>query len=153
MPSPPKDGVYVPSPTFLKDAPSPSGSPFQPAVDVDAQTAHTVLLAKSGITGVVLLGSTGEAVHLTQPERSALLSGVRKGLDAAGFPDFAVVAGVLTNGVDETLDWLRESHAAGATYGLVLAPGYFGPAVNQDNIVQWYTVIADNSPIPILMYA
>ncbi len=31
-------------------------------------------------------------------------------------------------------------------------PGYFGPAVNQENVKEWYTLVADNSPIPILIY-
>lgn len=29
--------------------------------------------------------------------------------------------------------------------------GYFGPAVNQENLQEWYTLVADESPIPILM--
>ncbi|KAF4122833.1 2-keto-3-deoxy-L-rhamnonate aldolase [Geosmithia morbida] len=150
-PTTPRDGVYVPSPTFFKEEPE-SASALQAAVDVEAQAAHTVLLARSGITGVVLMGSTGEAVHMSAAERSAIISGVREGLNAAGYPDYPIMAGVLVNSIDDTLQWLRDSHAAGANYGLVLAPGYFGPAATQENIIEWYTVIADKSPVPILIY-
>lgn len=150
-PTTPRDGVYVPSPTFFKEqGPSASGS-LQPAVDAETQAAHTVHLAKSGVTGVVLMGSTGEAVHMSAGERSSIISGVRAGLDEAGFPDYPIMAGVLVNSIDETLEWLRDSHAAGAQYGLVLAPGYFGAAASQENLVEWYTIVADNSPVPILM--
>lgn len=76
---------------------------------------------------------------------------MREGLDAAGLPGYPVVAGVLTNGIDETLEWLRDYVEAGAQWGLVLVPGYFGVAASQDSIKEWYTIIADNTPIPFLM--
>lgn len=145
----PPDGVFVPSPTFFHDeARAPS---LQPAVDVPTQVAHSVHLAKSGITGLVLMGSTGEAVHLSSAERKAIISGVRKGLDEAGYRDYPIMGGVLVNSIDETLDWLRDTHEAGAQWGLVLAPGYFGGAASQENLVEWYTLVADQSPMPILM--
>ncbi|KAK0625646.1 putative 4-hydroxy-2-oxoglutarate aldolase [Lasiodiplodia hormozganensis] len=146
----PPDGVFVPVPTFFK--PASSSSSLQPAVDVETQVAHSVHLARSGITGLVLLGSTGEAIHLSRAERRDFVGGVRKGLDAAGFPDYPIMAGVLTNSVDEVLEWLEDSRDAGAQWGLVLAPGYFGAAASQNNLVEWYTVVADRSPIPILIY-
>lgn len=146
--SSPPTGVYVPVPTFFAPAPG----ALQPKVDVETQTKHGVFLAKAGIRGLVLLGSTGEAIHLSRAERKDLVAGVKKGLEAEGFKDYPIMAGVLTNGVDETLEWLRDYHEAGAQWGLVLVPGYFGTAANQENIKEWYTLIADNSPIPILIY-
>lgn len=110
----PPDGVFVPVPTFFKSA---TKSSLQPAVDVETQVAHSVHLAKSGITGLVLLGSTGEAIHLSRSERFDLVSGVRKGLDAAGFKDYPIMAGVLVNSVDEVLEWLNDFQKAGAQWG------------------------------------
>ncbi len=146
----PPPGVFVPVPTFFRPA-SEGGPGLQAKVDVEAQIKHSVYLAQNGITGLVLLGSTGEAIHLTKSERFELVSGVKKGLEEAGFPDYPIQAGVLTNGIDETLEWLNDYAKAGAQWGLVLVPGYFGPAATQENIREWYTIIADNSPIPILM--
>ena len=154
IPIPPR-GVFVPSPTFFRPiAESPSAGPYQqPAVDIAAQTEHTLLLARSGITGVVLLGSTGEAIHLSAKERHDLVAGVRRGLDEAGFPNYPLMAGVLTSGgLDETLEWLHDSARAGAQWGLVLAPGYFGTAASQENLKNWYIAVAEASPIPILVY-
>lgn len=145
----PPHGVFVPSPTFFHPASASSG--LQAAVDIDTQVKHSVFLAKNGITGLVLLGSTGEAIHLSRAERKDLVSGVRKGLEEAGYKDYPIMAGVLTNGVDETLEWLQDYAEAGAQWGMVLVPGYFGPSANQDNIKEWFRLIADNSPIPILM--
>ena len=150
----PPRGVFVPSPTFFRplvDGPVPG---FQQAkVDVETQAAHSVFLARAGITGIVLLGSTGEAMHLTAAERVELVAGVRRGLDADGFPDYPLMAGVLTSSsVEEALAWLADYADAGAQWGLVLAPGYFGAAVSQANLTTWYRLVADSSPIPILIY-
>ncbi|KAI2633644.1 dihydrodipicolinate synthetase family protein [Hypomontagnella submonticulosa] len=144
----PPPGVYVPSPTFFK----PIQGATQPEVDVATQSEHSVFLAKNGVHGLVLLGSTGEAIHLTRAERKGLLSGVRKSLDDAGFPDYPIMAGVLVNGIDEALEWLQDSKDAGCQWGLVLAPGYFGGAASQQGLIEWYTIVADKSPIPILIY-
>jgi 2-keto-3-deoxy-L-rhamnonate aldolase len=146
-------GVFVPVPTFFRPAAeaAPSGS-LQSKVDVETQVNHSVFLAKTGIKGLVLLGSTGEAIHLNRAERLELVAGVRKGLDDAGFPDYPIMAGVLTNGIDETLEWLEDYKKAGAQWGLVLVPGYFGVSADQESIREWFTIIADNSPLPILMY-
>lgn len=144
----PPTGVYVPSPTFFHPTTSPDA---QPAVDVETQVKHTVFLAKSGVRGLVILGSTGEAIHLTRDERRNLVSSVRKGLEEAGFKDYPIMAGVLTNGHEETMEWLADYAEAGAQWGLVLAPGYFGKAASQDNLRVWYERVASKSPIPILM--
>ncbi|KAI1462011.1 dihydrodipicolinate synthetase family protein [Annulohypoxylon moriforme] len=145
----PPPGVYVPSPTFFKPL---SPGAHQAEVDVATQSEHSVFLAKNGVHGLVLLGSTGEAVHLSRTERRDLLGGVRKGLDAAGFPDYPIMAGVLVNAVDEALEWLQDSKDVGCQWGLVLAPGYFGGAASQQGLIEWYTTVADKSPIPILIY-
>ncbi|TVY83632.1 L-threo-3-deoxy-hexylosonate aldolase [Lachnellula suecica] len=146
----PEPGVYVPTVTFFK--PSTSSSARQAPLEIATQCLHSVHLAKNGIRGLVLMGSTGEAIHLSRTERFELLSGVREGLTEAGFPDYPIIAGVLTNSVDEALEWLGDAKEAGAQWGLVLAPGYFGGVANQENLLEWYTLVADASPIPILLY-
>jgi 2-keto-3-deoxy-L-rhamnonate aldolase len=149
MASVPPEGVFVPVPTFFKESTS---STLQAQVDVETQVQHSVHLAKNGIRGLVLLGSTGEAIHLSRNERYELLAGVRKGLTEAGFPDYPIMAGVLTNSIEEAIEWLEDSKKAGCQWGLVLAPGYFGLAANQENIQEWYTLVANKSPLPILTY-
>ncbi|KAL2161049.1 hypothetical protein VTH06DRAFT_8762 [Thermothelomyces fergusii] len=148
---PPK-GVFVPSPTFFKPI-AEGQDPARPAVDTETQVRHSIFLARSGVTGIAILGSTGEAVHLSRAERRGLVAAVRRGLDAAGFADYPLMGGVLTSGgLDETAEWLRDHAEAGAQWGLVLCPGYFGAAVTQQNIVDWYAAVAAASPIPILVY-
>jgi 2-keto-3-deoxy-L-rhamnonate aldolase len=149
MTSSPPTGVFVPVPTFFK--PADGAKSLQAPVDVETQVKHSIHLATNGVRGLVLLGSTGEAIHLTRQERIHLVSGVRKGLDDAGIKDYPIIAGTLINGLEEVLEWLNDFHKAGAQWGLVLAPGYFGANATQANLIQWYTLVADRSPIPILM--
>lgn len=77
----PPNGVFVPVPTFFK--PAADSKSLQAAVDVQTQTEHSIFLAKNGVRGLVLLGSTGEAIHMNRQERIDLISGVRKGLNDA----------------------------------------------------------------------
>ncbi|RMZ69965.1 dihydrodipicolinate synthetase [Pyrenophora seminiperda CCB06] len=150
-PAAPPTGVFVPVPTFFKPHSS-SSTTLQPAVDVQTQIAHSIFLAQNGVRGLVLLGSTGEAIHMSRQERIDLVSGVRQGLEEKGFKDYPIMAGTLINSIDETLEWLEDFKKAGAQWGLVLAPGYFGAAASQEGVREWYTVVADKSPLPILIY-
>lgn len=147
----PPTGVFVPVPTFFHP-PSPGNNSLQAKLDTDTQVKHSIHLAKNGIRGLVLLGSTGEAIHLSRTERFQLISAVREGLNAAGFLAYPIMTGVLTYSVDEALEWLEDAARAGSDWGLVLVPGYFGTAATQDNIKEWYKVVADHSPLPILVY-
>lgn len=148
---PPAGGIYVPVPTFFVGKTASTYSSTRPPLDLEAQAAHSVHLAKSGCRGLVLLGSTGEAVHLTREERYAQVSHVRRALEAAGFKDYPLIAGTATNGIEETVQLLAEAKEAGAGWGLVLAPGYFAGAVDQAGIRGWFEAVADESPIPVMM--
>jgi len=148
----PPRGVYVPVPTFFASKTAPNYDTTNPPLDVAAQSAHALFLARAGIRGLVLLGSTGEAVHLTSSERIELVSAVRKELDNQGYKDYPLIAGTATQNVEETLQHLKDSKDAGAQWGLCLAPGYFAGAVSQDGITRWFEAVADKSPLPIMVY-
>lgn len=55
-------GIYVPTPTFFKDNEAQS-------LDLAAHEEHILWVAKAGVQGVLIQGSTGEAVALTPAER------------------------------------------------------------------------------------
>lgn len=143
----PPYGVHVPVPTFFKDVPQ-----FGRAqVDLDTQVAHAIHMARHGVHGIVLLGSTGEAIHLSQKERITLVRSVRQGLTEAGFPKYPIFVGVLLNNDEDAIQELKVLKEAGGDWGLVLVPGYFGAVIDQSNIVDWFASVADQSPMPILV--
>ncbi len=55
-------GIYCPTITFFLDTP-------EQELDIPTHVRHMEFLARSGIAGVVVMGSTGEAVSLTREER------------------------------------------------------------------------------------
>ncbi|KAF8469497.1 hypothetical protein BDZ91DRAFT_694253 [Kalaharituber pfeilii] len=156
MESPPPPGIYVPVPTFF--APSiPTAHSSIPGVNLKLQSAHALHLARSGVKGLVLAGSTGEAVHLTRLERMTLIASTRKTLMDAGIPrDYPLIAGAASDSVEETVELLQDSADAGAQWGMVLVPNYFAGAGKgrnmQEGIVRWFKAVADASPVSILIY-
>ena len=152
MAAPPPAGVYVPVPTFFVSKKAANYNPIAAPLDLATQAAHSIHLAKSGIRGLVVLGSTGEAIHLTNKERFEVLSHVRKELESAGFKDYPIIAGTAAQNIEEVVDQLKSAKDAGSQWGLCLVPGYFAGASTQDGIIQWFKAVADQSPIPVLMY-
>lgn len=58
----PLAGIFVPTITIFKDT-------TEQEVDIEANQKHILYLAKSGVQGVLIQGSTGEQVSLTREER------------------------------------------------------------------------------------
>lgn len=136
MSQPPPPGVYVPVPTFFLPRSSPSYSSIASPLDTETQAAHSLHLARSGIKGLVVLGSTGEAVHLSNSERYTVLKGCRDALDKEGFGDVGIIAGTASQNIQEVVEQLGEAKKAGSGWGLVLAPGYFSGASTQEGIIE-----------------
>ncbi|KAK6338606.1 hypothetical protein TWF696_009418 [Orbilia brochopaga] len=149
--TPPPDGVYVPVPTFFRSL---DQSAYKQPLDLTAQTEHTLFLAEAGITGLVLCGSTGEAVHMTLGERAELISSQKRALLEKGFDKVVILAGTASQNIEETVSVIAESKAAGADYALVLTPSYFASAggYSEEGMRAWYTTVADSSPLPVLVY-
>ncbi|RQM05295.1 hypothetical protein DH86_00001829, partial [Scytalidium sp. 3C] len=150
--SPPPAGVYVPVPTFFVGKSHANYNAASAPLDPAAQAAHAIHLAKSGIKGLIVLGSTGEAVALSDKERYDVLSSLRRDLENAGFKDYPIVAGTAAQDVPTVVAQLKAAKEAGAQWGLCLTPGYFAGATTQEGIIQWFTAVADQSPIPVMIY-
>lgn len=50
-------------------------------------------LAKAGVAGLAVHGTTGEPLLLSREERRQVLKTTRESLTAAGFPDFPLIVG------------------------------------------------------------
>jgi 4-hydroxy-2-oxoglutarate aldolase len=139
-------GVYVPTVCF-----------FDPVTeDLDTQTiaTHAVRLARAGVTGLTTQGSNGEAVHLTHAERQTVTAATRSALNAAGFTSMPILVGCGTQSVRETIQYCREAHASGGDYALVLPPSYYAPLFSPSaaSVIEFFTAVADQSPIPLVIY-
>ncbi|KAG7822528.1 hypothetical protein KL942_004359 [Ogataea angusta] len=138
-----KDGIYSPVPTFFKTDAAQS-------LDTATQQEHARLLYHSGISGILVGGSTGEAVHLPLEERAAIVKSVR---DAVPNSSFKILAGGVGSCVPELCHQAAVYKENGADMMIVLVPGYYGPAITtQSGLEAWFHDLADNSPLPIVVY-
>ncbi|KAK7421511.1 hypothetical protein QQZ08_009926 [Neonectria magnoliae] len=139
-------GVYVPTMCFFK--------PETEDVDTAAISRHAVRLARAGVTGLATQGSNGEAVHLTHAERQLVTATTRAALNEDGFDHMPLIVGCGSQSTRETIEYCQEAWQAGGDYALVLPPSYyatlFAPA--SETILEYFTTVADKSPIPIIIY-
>ncbi|KAJ7141440.1 putative dihydrodipicolinate synthase [Mycena epipterygia] len=139
------DGVYCPLVT-----------PFTPeteAIDFDALQAQVVRLASARM-GIVVLGTNGEASHLSDTERAAVIRATREALDAHGYTHIPILAGTGTGSAKETIRLSAEARDAGADYVIVIPPGYFSFAVGRDTaaLKKFFIQVLDASPLPVMIY-
>lgn len=143
--TPLRPGVYCPTVTFFD---SETGE-----LDIPTIRKHAVRLAKAGLVGLVTMGSNGEAVNLTRAERHRATRETRSALDEAGYTNVPIIAGASEQSVLATVELCTESAEAGAEYVMVLPPSYYRYAVGDEaTIYEFFTSVADGSPLPIIMY-
>lgn len=144
-PTPLRPGVYAPTMTFF--------DPKTEELDVPSIRRHAVRLAKAGLVGLVTMGSNGEAVHLTRQERATVTRETRSALDEAGFKNVPVIAGASENSIRGTIELCQEVAAAGGEYALIVPPSYYRGAVgNDETLYDFFTTVADSSPVPLILY-
>ena len=103
---------------------------------------------QTGLKGFVVLGSNGEYVSLSEEEKRKVVATV---VQAA--PDhMSIIAGTGCESTRETIRLTADCAALGARAALVVTPHYFGGKMTEAALVRHYTAIADNSPIPIILY-
>lgn len=117
----PKYGVYTPLVCFFNDDES---------IDFEATLSHAKRMADSGVVGLVLQGSNGEAPHLDHDERRDLVRAVRDHLNSLGYTQLQLIVGCGAPSVKETVKYIAEAKESGADYTLVLPPAYWVAAMN-----------------------
>jgi len=126
-------------------------TPFTEAeeLDLDALGENIRKWRAAGITGFVLLGSTGERVHLDESEYLRTLEAARSEVGSDG----AFIAGVGQHSTRGTIAEIAKAVQCGADSVLVLTPHYYRSAITQDALIGFYTAVADASPVPVLLYS
>ena len=101
------------------------------------------------LAGMVVLGSTGETVALTDEESRTVL---RVAAETAA-PDKVLIAGVGRESVSATME-LAE-YAAKLSYDAVLVrnPAYYRPQLTPAAQLHFFRTVADRSPLPVLLYS
>ncbi len=129
----------------------PTTTPFDPVtgeVDVVALRDNVRKWATTGVTGMVIGGSTGEAVFLDEAERERSWELVRDVL-----PDGQLmVAGTGAESLRATLRLTRSATARGADAVLVQPPAFYKGAMTSAVVRDHYRAVADASEVPVILY-
>lgn len=104
--------------------------------------------SRSLLAGMVTLGSTGEAVALTDAESRDVLRTVG---DAAA-PDKVLIAGVGRESVKATVEMAEVAAECKFDAVLVRTPTYYAPQMSRAAVLHHFRSVADRSPLPVLLY-
>jgi len=104
------------------------------------------------VDALVLSGSTAEAVLLSPSERQGILRAARDAAIDLGLDEYPLIAGISGQSTNESIRLAEEAKEAGADFGLLLPPSYWAKAVTKDVILDFYHDVADQSPVPVIVY-
>jgi 4-hydroxy-2-oxoglutarate aldolase len=132
------NGIFPPIPTpFAGDA-----------IAYDKLASNIDKWAQTGLSGLVVMGSNGEYVYLSAEEKREL---VRRVVELTPDP-MLVIAGTGCESTKETVALTRHCADCGAHAALVVTPHYYSGRMSEAAMMAYFTAVADQSPIPILLY-
>ncbi|MCA9062489.1 MAG: dihydrodipicolinate synthase family protein [Planctomycetaceae bacterium] len=140
--------MTIPDPLRLSGVIPPIVTPMLAAdqVDGDAVGRITDHLINGGVSGIFALGTTGEGPSLSYQMRYEMVEAVCQHTRRR----IPVLVCVTDTCLAESV-WLAEHAAAnGATAIVAAAPFYFD--ASQGALFNWFTELADRSPLPLLLY-
>lgn len=105
-------------------------------------------LLEGGLDGIAVAGSTGEGELLDERERIQMVEWLRDVV-----PDECVlIAGTGAESTRAAVRAARDAGRAGADAVLVRPPSYFGALLSPPSFAQHYQRLADESPVPVIVY-
>ena len=104
--------------------------------------------SKTPVAGIVVLGSTGEAIMLSTQEQRDVLKTAREAAAARK----VLIAGTGQESAIETLKLTEYAAELGYDAALVRTPHFYRPQMQPANLLAFYRTVADRSPLPILFY-
>lgn len=131
-------GIFPPIPT-----------PFDQADRVDRQalSRNVRQWMQTGLSGVLAVGSNGEAPLLDQDECDEVIATVREAM-----PGRVLLAGTGSEVTRRTIDASKRAATNGADAVLVRAPSYYKTQMTTEALTTHFRAVADASPVPVLLY-
>jgi 4-hydroxy-2-oxoglutarate aldolase len=110
--------------------------------------ANVARYSRSLLSGILLLGSTGEAVALDDAESRDVL---RVAAEAAA-PEKVLIAGVGRESVKGTVELAEAAAQFHYDAVLVRTPTYYASQMSSAAVLHYFRSVADRSPLPVLLY-
>jgi len=121
-------------------------TPFDVDGEIDYKALLTLLKHTSSVDYWVIMGSTGEAITLSEKEQEEVLQFVLKN-NPNNLP---VVFGLGGNNTAALVSRLKNLNLRGVAAILSSSPAYNKPT--QQGIIAHFNMLAGNSPLPIILY-
>lgn len=128
----------------------PITTPFYPDGNVYYKKleANVDRYSRTPVAGIVVLGSTGESILLSDQERRDVLKYARQ----AAAPNKVLIAGTGIESAIETLRLTEYAAELGYDVAMVRTPHYYKKQMQPANILAFYRTVADRSPLPVIIY-
>jgi 4-hydroxy-2-oxoglutarate aldolase len=128
----------------------PVTTPFYPDGNVYFKKleANMERYSRTPVAGIVVLGSTGEAILLSDEERRQVLKTARE--SAAN--NKVLIAGTGIESATETLRLTEYAAELGYDVAMVRTPHYYKGQMKPANMLAFYRTVADRSPLPVIIY-
>jgi len=132
-------GIYAPIATVFNE---------NDTIDWKAMETNIAYYNQTRLAGVVVLGSNGEFALLSHAEKVDLIAFVHQHLSS----DKRLIAGSGCESTAETILLGKEAAEAGADAALVVTPWYYKGSYSDSVLERHYQIIADDSPLPVMLY-
>ena len=133
-------GIFPPIPTTFEAA---TGE-----VDLRAMAANVRRWMATRLSGILVLGSNGEAASLDEDEADRVIATVREDVPR----DRTFLVGTGRESTRATIAATKRAARLGADAVLVRTPSYFKSQMTAEALIAHFTAVADASPIPLLLY-
>lgn len=117
-------------------------------VDYDGFVSNLERWNRTGLAGYLILGSNSETPYLTEEEKLELVRLARRHTAKGKL----LLVGTGLESTEATVRLTNRMAALGADAALVLTPGFYGSAMNDEAQTAYFTEVADRSEIPVLLY-
>jgi 4-hydroxy-2-oxoglutarate aldolase len=104
--------------------------------------------SRTPMAGIVVLGSTGEAIMLSDQERRDVLKCAREATE----PNKVLIAGTGIESAVETLRLTEYAAELGYDVAMVRTPHFYKKQMQPANLLAFYRTVADRSPLPVIIY-
>ena len=105
--------------------------------------------SRTPVAGMVVLGSTGEPVMLSDDEQRQVLAEAL----AAAADHKVMIAGAGAESVRETLRMIEHAAAVGYDAVMVRTPHYYRPQMTPAVMLNYFRTVADESALPVILYS
>jgi dihydrodipicolinate synthase/N-acetylneuraminate lyase len=128
----------------------PITTPFYPDGNIYFKKleANVERYSKTPVAGIVVLGSTGEAILESDEERREVL---KTAMEAAA-ANKVMIAGTGIESASETLRLTDYAASLGYDIAMVRTPHYYKNQMKPANMLAFYRFVADRSPLPVIIY-